>query len=31
MAIGSGIFYLDSDEMLLRAHCKIADHFFKTI
>jgi len=31
MAIGNGIFYLDADEMFLRAHCKIADHFFKTI
>ena len=31
MAYSSGIFYLDADEMLLRAHCKIADHFFKTI
>lgn len=28
---GRELFYLNADEMLLSAHCKIADHFFKTI
>ena len=31
MDLGSEIFYLNADEILLRAHCKIADQFFKTI
>jgi 2-dehydro-3-deoxygalactonokinase len=28
MESNRGIFYLNADEMLLRAHCKIADQFF---
>jgi 2-dehydro-3-deoxygalactonokinase len=31
MKLKSEVFYLNADEMLLKAHCKIADHFFKTI
>ncbi len=31
MELGSEIFYLNDDEMLLRAHSKIAHHFLKTI
>ncbi len=30
MKLKGKIFYLNADEMLLRAHCKIADQFFKS-
>jgi 2-dehydro-3-deoxygalactonokinase len=30
MKLNGDIFYLNADEMMLRAHCKIADQFFKT-
>ena len=28
MKFSSGIYYLNSDEMLIRAHCKLAEHYF---